>query len=210
MRNTNGKTYKMVMTAMLSAIVIMMAFTPLGYLKAGVIEISFLMIPVAIGAVACGKPVGTILGLLFGITSFIQCFGMSALGVFFMSVNPLFCFIICVVARLFAGMIADGTAKLTKPLGIPGFAITGLAAALANTVLFVGSVILFFWNNDAFIGKMAEFGISTENVFLFVAAFAGVNALIEAVVTAVITGAVGAALDKSGLLRKNDSVKAAE
>lgn len=205
-----SKTYKMVVTALLSALVIVMAFTPLGYLKAGVIEISFLMIPVAIGAVACGKPVGTLLGLLFGITSFIQCFGMSALGVFFMSVNPLFCFIVCVVTRLLAGLIADTVAKLTKKIGIAGFVLTGLAAALANTVLFVGSVILFFWHNDAFIAKMAEFGISTENVFLFVAAFAGVNALIEAVATAGITGAIGTGLKAAGLIHHAEPAQKAD
>lgn len=201
MQNTNKKTYKLVVTALLSAIIIVMAFTPLGFLKIGAVEISFLMLPVAIGAVTCGVEVAAFLALLFGAASFIQCFGMSALGVFLMTVSPVFCFITCIVTRLIAGLIAGFTAKLTKKLGVAGYALTGLAAALANTVFFVGAIILFFFRNDAFIAKMTEWGISTENAWLFACAFATTNCLIEAAATAFLTGAVGAALKKAGLIK---------
>ena len=61
--------------AILVAIMLIFAYTPLGYLKAGPIEITFMVLPVAIGAIILGPAVGAILGGIFGVTSFIQCFG---------------------------------------------------------------------------------------------------------------------------------------
>ena len=59
--NTSEKTLKLAQTAILAALLIVMAVTPLGYLKAGVIEITFLTIPVVIGAMICGHVSGAIL-----------------------------------------------------------------------------------------------------------------------------------------------------
>ena len=75
MRST--KTIKMAQMAILIAIVLIMAFTPLGYLKTAGLEISLITIPVAIGAMVIGPGAGAVLGAVFGFTSFYQCFGMS-------------------------------------------------------------------------------------------------------------------------------------
>ena len=83
-----------------------MAFTPVGYLKIGVVSISFLMIPVALGALAKGPVAGAILGTVFGITSFAQCFGMDLFGTFLAEKNVVFTFIMCVVCRALAGFLA--------------------------------------------------------------------------------------------------------
>ena len=52
--NVSPRTAKMVLLAILAAIMLVLAFTPLGYLKVGVIEISFMMVPVAVGAIVLG------------------------------------------------------------------------------------------------------------------------------------------------------------
>ena len=91
------RTLFLVETAMLTAIIIIMAFTPLGFLKSGVVEITFLAVPVAVGAVMMGWKGGLILGTVFGLVSFAQCFGMSALGVFLMGINPFLTFVVCVI-----------------------------------------------------------------------------------------------------------------
>lgn len=67
--------------ALLTALVLIMAYTPLGYLKTpwGV-EVTFIVIPVAIGSVLLGPAAGGFLGLVFGLTSFFQCFGASRWG----------------------------------------------------------------------------------------------------------------------------------
>lgn len=193
----------------LGAIILMMAFTPLGYLKIGTISISFLMIPVAIGAIAMGPFAGAALGGLFGITSFAQCFGMDAFGTFLLDVNPIFTFVVCILARALAGfltgLISDALKKIfvqkKKPIA---YALTGLSAALLNTILFVGSLLLFFWNNTEFIAKMGEWGFNTATIFKFFAAFVGINALVEAGAALFVTCAIATALKSAGLIDQGE------
>ena len=62
----------LVLTALFSAIVIIMAFTPLGYIPLGIINATIIQIPVIIGALFCGPKQGAFLGFLFGFTSFLK------------------------------------------------------------------------------------------------------------------------------------------
>ena len=48
---SRSKIVTMAETALLTAIVILMAFTPLGYLRIGITQITFIVVPVAVGAV---------------------------------------------------------------------------------------------------------------------------------------------------------------
>lgn len=192
----------------LGAIILMMAFTPLGYLKVGAISISFLMIPVAIGAIAMGPYAGAALGGLFGITSFAQCFGMDAFGTFLLDVNPIFTFIVCILARALAGfltgLISDALKKVFAQKRPIAYALTGLSAALLNTILFVGSLLLFFWNNTDFIAKMGEWGFNTATIFKSFAAFVGINALVEAAAALFVTCAIATALKSAGLIDQGE------
>ena len=54
----------------LVAIILIMAFTPLGYIKTAGIEITLIVVPVAVGAVTLGPAAGAILGGVFGLASF--------------------------------------------------------------------------------------------------------------------------------------------
>ena len=49
-----SKVQRMVILAVLIALTLVMALTPLGYLKIGALSISFLCIPIAIGATVLG------------------------------------------------------------------------------------------------------------------------------------------------------------
>ena len=48
----------------LIAILLLMAFTPVGYLRIGTMTITFLTVPVVVGAIVCGPGAGTILGTI--------------------------------------------------------------------------------------------------------------------------------------------------
>ena len=50
-KNLSSRTQKMVQLAILVAIMLIFAYTPLGYLKVGAIEITFMVLPVAIGTI---------------------------------------------------------------------------------------------------------------------------------------------------------------
>lgn len=68
----NEKTYELVLTALFTAIIVIMAFTPLGYLPLVVINATIIHIPVILGALFLGPKKGAFLGFVFGLTSFIN------------------------------------------------------------------------------------------------------------------------------------------
>lgn len=221
MKQQTQKTKSIALMGMLCALLLLMAYTPLGYLKTGSVSISFLMIPVALGGIALGPVAGAILGTIFGVTSFAQCFGSDAFGSLLLDINPFATFLMCIVARALAGFLAGLVASFFKNLkkksmeknnaedgkqlvlGISGYAITGLCAALFNTLLFMSTLIIFFWGSTTFIDTMNEWGISTTNIFTLFAAIVTTNGILEAVAAFFITGAIASALYKAGLIDKD-------
>ena len=196
MKNSK-KLLKLTVNAVFIAIIAVMSFTPLGYLKIGTIEISLLAIPVAFGGAVMGVSTGAILGLAFGISSFIQCFGMSAFGTTLMGINPIFTFIICVAPRVLMGAGSALIYKLLKKKNVQdnvSTLISFLTAAVLNTLLFVGSFMVLFGNTEFYSGLETQF--ATTNVIAFFAAFVGVNGIVEAVAGGVFGGAVGKVITK--------------
>lgn len=186
-------TLWIVRTAILAAILILMAFTPLGYLKVGTISITFLTLPVVIGAILIGPLCGAVLGCVFGITSFAQCFGMDVFGTTLMGINPFTTFIMCMVPRilmgLFVGLIYNELAKHDKTK-IWSFAVASISGAVINTVLFVGALLLFFGKSEYLLG----FG---ENVPAILGVLITFNAAIEAAAVMIVGTAITKALSKS-------------
>ena len=193
-----SKVFALTLTAAFLAIIILMSFTPIGYLKAGLVEITLLVLPVALGAVTVGTGAGAFLGLAFGATSFIQCFGMSQFGAMLLSINPVFAAIVCFVPRILlgfcAGLLFQALSKTKIPAGVSA-GITALCASLINTVCFVGLLILLYGKTE-YIQTMME-SVGAKNLFLFGFAFAGINSLIEAAANAVLGGVIGGVLLKS-------------
>lgn len=189
-------TRRMVTLAMLSAILLMMSFTPLGYLNIGPLAISLNMIPVGIGAMALGPVGGAFLGAVFGITSFLQCIGIggtSAMGVILFEINPFLAFVQRFVPRLLAGLLSGfvylGMKKLVNST-IAGF-VTGFCAALLNTVLFMLALILCFGHTEYIQGLMGG-----KNVIMFICAFVGINAVVEMLAATAVVGLVGRVLNQ--------------
>ena len=199
---TGNRSRRTTLLGLLTAILMVFGMTPLGYLNIGPLAISFNMIPVAIGAAALGPVGGAILGAVFGMTSFLQCLGIggsSAMGVILLQINPFFAFIQRFVPRVMAGFLVGVIYQLARKVCKPGLAgsIAGFCAAMLNTVLFMGALILLFGNTQ----YMTDL-IAGRNVIVFVCTFVGVNAVAEAFATTVVTGALCAALERSGLLRR--------
>lgn len=195
MQNKKNKTRKLTQMALLTAIILLMAFTPLGYLRTGVVEITFIMIPVVVGAILMGPGAGAILGGVFGLTSFIQCFGMSALGAMLLQVNWFFTFVVCFVPRVLtgwlAGLIFKALYKVDKTR-LVSFAVASLSGAVLNTIFFVGSLELLFYNTV--LGMAAESGIS---VLAFLLSFVTLNSVLECAACLIVGTAISKALYKS-------------
>lgn len=104
MKIKTNRLSRLTLLAILIAIELLMAFTPLGYLKLGLTSITLMSVPVAVGAIVLGPGAGGILGLVFGLTSFYQCFGMDAFGVVLLDISPAKTFVLTVVSRVLMGV----------------------------------------------------------------------------------------------------------
>ena len=62
-----------------------------------------MLVPVIVGAIVMGPAAGALLGGVFGLISFWECFGKSAFGVVLMGINPFLTFLVCVPTRILAG-----------------------------------------------------------------------------------------------------------
>ena len=71
------KPRELALLGLLTALLLVLYFTPLGYLNIGPLAMTMNMIPVAIGAIALGVPGGAILGGVFGVTSVLQAMGVG-------------------------------------------------------------------------------------------------------------------------------------
>ena len=99
-------TKYMVELAAMIAIIIIMAFTPLGYIKLPGLTITFLTIPVAVGAIILGPVGGLICGLTFGLTSLYQAVtGGSVFTFALFNLNPVFIIILTIVQRALEGRL---------------------------------------------------------------------------------------------------------
>ena len=72
MNQKKSTTYDLVITAMLTAIVILLGFTPLGLIDLPLIKATILHIPVILGSLLLGWRKGAFLGAVFGAVSLIK------------------------------------------------------------------------------------------------------------------------------------------
>ena len=199
MRNT--KTSNMTIMALMTAVLLIFACTPIGTIPIGPLSISLNMIPVAICAVAMGPAGGAAAGAIFGLLSFLQCFGIgipSGMGIILVGINPFLAFIQRFVPRLLDGLLLGYIFRAVSKKNVyVACAVTGFFSAFLNTVFFMGALVLLFGNTEYVQGLIAG-----RNIIVFICAFVGVNAVVEMVVATLITGAVGSALFRAKVLSR--------
>lgn len=193
-------TKSLVLLGLLSAVVVMFCFTPLGSIPVGPLVITLNIIPIAIAAIALGPTGGLIVGSVFGLFSFLQCYGIgipSGMGATLAGINPFLAFVQRFVPRaldgFLVGLIFKGTSKVSN-VSVASF-VTGFFSAFLNTLFFMGALVLLFGNTEYVQGLMKG-----KSFIPFVVAFVGVNAVTEMAASTLIAGAIGTALYKAKLI----------
>lgn len=189
----NKKTLRMAQLSLLIAILLVMAYTPLGYFRTPGLEITFLMVPVTVGAIVLGPSAGAVLGFIFGLTSFGTCFGSSPFGATLLGVSPVKTFITCVIARTLAGWVAGLIFKGLKNHKF-GIGVASLCGPLLNTLFFMTSLTLCFYNTE-FIQSIST-SLGATNPISFIVLFVGIQGLIEAVVCFIANSIISTAVYK--------------
>lgn len=201
MKTKKLSTKQLTVLGLMIAVLVLMSYTPLGYLNIGPLAITFNMIPVAIAAIACG-PLG---GAVFGLTSFGQCIGIggvSAMGATLFSISPVLAFIQRFVPRFLDGWLLGylfrWLRKATKNTTLAGY-ITGFLSAFLNTVFFMVALVVLFGNTD-YVKNL----IGGRNIIVFICAFVGVNAICEMISATILTGVISVALKKARLILQEE------
>ena len=194
----------MAQTAILIAIIMLLGATPIGYMQIGGINpitITFITIPVVVGAMMLGPATGALLGAFFGLTSFFTCIGIvpviDHIGVALYNISPIRTFILCMLPRILMGWLAGlifAGLKRTKLDSNISRITSGISGPLLNTILFCTALILLFGNTLWSVFGAASEGQGILQLFPFVFALVWLNGIVEAIVCSIVIFAVTAAL----------------
>ena len=155
MKAKKHDTSWMVSVALMAAIVVVLANTPLGMIQLPIVKATTVHIPVIIGAILLGPTAGAILGFVFGMCSLISNTMAPTLLSFafspFMSTTGILGAIkaiwISVGCRILIGVVASWVWILLKKIKlnqIASLAITGFLGSMVNTITVMGSIYFLF------------------------------------------------------------------
>lgn len=189
---------------LLTGVLLLMSVTPLGYFHTFGLDISLMMVPVAIGAMLMGPKAGAWLGLIFGATSFYQAVtGSSTFSTMLFNINPIYAFLLCIPTRVLmgflTGVIFKAAQKVDKKKTVCYF-VGGFFAAFLNTLFFMGMLLICYWNTEFIQGINETLG--GLNPLMFVVAFVGVNGALEMPSSCIVGGIVSKAVNRALYTKK--------
>ncbi len=211
-KKRNDKVRDQVILALFTAIVLLLAFTPVGLIDLPIIKATILHVPVIIGSLVLGPKKGAFLGFVFGLSSLIKnTTAPSLLSFAFSPFIPLpgigkgsvLAVIICFLPRILVGItpyftlkVVEGvmsalTKKQNRIIRSAGFTLAAVVGAFTNTILVMGMIYLFFREPYA-----AANNIPADTVLSVILGIVGTNGVPEAVAAAIITTPVCIALDR--------------
>ena len=206
--NKNKDTRYMVSVALMAAIVILLANTPLGMIQLPIIKATTVHIPVIIGAVLLGPAAGALLGGVFGICSLISNTQAPTLLSFafspFLSTTGLpgvfKALWISIGCRIMIGVVAGWLFRAMKKTNVPSYIalpVTGFAGSMTNTIFVMGSIYVLFARQYAEVKN-----VGMEAVFGLIMGTVTAAGIPEAIAAAILVTVITAAVIKSGVMQR--------
>ena len=200
MKTKKHDTRWMVSVALMAAIVIVLANTPLGMIQLPIIKATTVHIPVILGAILLGPGAGALLGAVFGICSLVSNTMAPTLLSFafspFLSTTgipgALKAIWISVGCRILIGVVAGWLwvlftkIKLNQFIALP---IVGFVGSMVNTVTVMGSIYFLFAQQYA---EAKEVALTA--VFGLVMGTVTASGIPEAIAAAILVLALGKVL----------------
>lgn len=202
MNNVKKDTRWLTSVALMAAVVILLANTPLGMIQLPIIKATTVHIPVILGAILLGPTAGAILGAVFGICSLISNTMAPTLLSFafspFMSMTGISGAVkavwISVGCRMMIGVISGWFWILVKKCNMNHFIalpLTGFLGSMVNTVFVMGSIYVLL------AGEYAEArNVGVEAVFGLVMGTVTASGIPEAIAAAILVAVIGKVLLK--------------
>ena len=208
MKTKKHDTRWLVSVALMAAIVIVLANTPLGMIQLPVIKATTVHIPVIIGAILLGPMAGGILGFVFGVCSLISNTMAPTLLSFafspFMSTTGIPGAIkaiwVSVGCRILIGVAAGWLWVLFKKVKLNqsvALVLTGFLGSMVNTVTVMGSIYLLFAQQYA----QAK-DVAVTAVWGLVMGPVTASGIPEAIVAAILVAFIGKVLLSSRLVNR--------
>lgn len=197
MKNRNSKTLYMVELALMAAIVILLANTPLGMIQLPIIKATTVHIPVIIGAVLLGPLAGAFLGAVFGVCSLISNTMAPTLLSFafspFLSTTGILGAVkalwISIGCRILIGVVAGWLWRLFQKLKVNHFIslpIVGFAGSMTNTITVMGSIYILLAGEYA-----AARSVAVDAVWGLIMGTVLASGVPEAIAAAVLVAVIG-------------------
>lgn len=188
--------------ALMAAIVILLANTPLGMIQLPIIKATTVHIPVILGAITLGPVAGAILGAVFGICSMISNTIAPTLLSFafspFMSMTGIVGAVkavwISVGCRIMIGLVAGWLWLILRRIRVDQMillAITGFVGSMTNTIFVMGSINFLLAQQYAQVKSVA-----VDAVWGLIMATVFGSGVPEAVAAAVLVALIGKVLIK--------------
>ncbi len=199
---------RIVVTAMLAAITVLLAFTPVGMIPMPppLPAVTLVHLPVIVAALLEGPVVGITIGFVFGISSLIRAWSSAAVGLTLFFRNPL----VSVVPRMLIPLVVWGVYQLlthlfknTKIADKVVSAISAAMGALTNTVLCLSMIGLLYGNDlTEIVNNMISTGDAAQtylnNAGGWLVAIVGLpNGIAEILVAAVLIPIIKIAVEAS-------------
>lgn len=200
MRTRKHDTRWLVSVALMAAIIIVLANTPLGMIQLPIIKATTVHIPVIIGAILLGPSAGAMLGAVFGVCSLISNTMAPTLLSFafspFMSTTgipgALKAIWISVGCRVLIGLVAGWLWNFLQKMYVNSWIalpVVGFVGSMVNTISVMGSIYLLFAQQYA---EAKDVGITA--VWGLIMGTVTASGIPEAVAAAVLVTALGRAL----------------
>lgn len=206
MKTHKKDTRWMVGVAMMAAIVVLLANTPLGLIPTPIINATTTHIPVILGAILFGPLAGGILGGVFGVCSLISNTLAPKLLSFafspFLAVSlpgAVKAVWISVGCRVMIGVVAGWlwiALKRLRANDLVALPIVGFVGAMTNTIFVMGSIYFLLRPEYA-----KAYNVGIEAVFGLIMGVITGSSVLEAIVALVLVTAIGKALLKVPGLR---------
>lgn len=153
--------------------------------RIGGTNLSFVLVPIVLGAVMIGPLAGSFLGLLFGAIVIAMGVTSDPFTIFLFSQNPFGTVALCLLKGLAAGLVPGLLYKLIrKKSKYAGVIVASVAAPVCNTGIFILGCLLMSGTIGAYIASNEALSGMSVMYFLVIGC-AGINFLVEFAINAV-------------------------
>ena len=142
----NQKIKRMVVMALLMAMVVVLQLLSAVIPPVGGFSISLVLLPIVLGAAVYGIRAGALLGATFGVVVVINCItGADAGGAMVFQANPVLCILVVMGKGILAGMASGAVYRMLSKVN-PYLAMVAAAiiCPVVNTGVFIAAMLLFF------------------------------------------------------------------